>query len=200
MRYYLTDNNAINITENILMNNKKQCERCGTIFEGSIGMCPSCGSTMVHEYINDPNTETDSVDTEKSTTPVIDNTNISNSDNTVPVNDKEKAKVDHFAKRDKYALLTSQNIYWSLFLMEIPIIGWIIAIIWSFGIGIKRQRRELARAFLIRLLVGIFMLLVGLALYRWAFRLTLDDLPEVITKVYDWLWNNVALLISRMKK
>ena len=182
------------------MNNKKQCERCGTIFEGSIGMCPSCGSTMVHEYINDPNTETDSVDTEKSTTPVIDNTNISNNDNTVPVNDKEKAKVDHFAKRDKYALLTSQNIYWSLFLMEIPIIGWIIAIIWSFGIGIKRQRRELARAFLIRLLVGIFMLLVGLALYRWAFRLTLDDLPEVITKVYDWLWNNVALLISRMKK
>ena len=84
--------------------------------------------------------------------------------------------------------------------MEIPIIGWIVAIIWSFGIGIKRQRRELARAFLIRLLVSIIMILLGLAMYRWVFRLTLDDLPEVITKGYDWLWNNVALLISKMRK
>ena len=180
------------------MNNKKQCERCGTIFEGSIGMCPSCGSTMVHEYVEDQINEADIDAVEKSTTSVEDST-ISAGDNIVPDNDKEKAKVDHFAKRDKYALLTFQNIYWSLFLMEIPIIGWIVAIIWSFGIGIKRQRRELARAFLIRLLVGFFIVLFGLALYRWAFRLTLDDLPEVITKVYDWLWNNVATLIAKMK-
>ena len=179
------------------MNNKKQCDRCGTIFEGAIGMCPACGSTMVHEYISDEN-ELDKAISDNSAKE-------ENSANTVSVesvseSDKEKAKVDHFAKRDKYALLTFQNVYWSLFLMEIPVIGWIVAIIWSFGIGVKRQRRELARAFLIRLFVGIIMILVGLAMYRWVFRLTLDDLPEVITKVYDWLWNNVALLISKMKK
>lgn len=199
MRYNDTDIIAIKTMEIILMNNKKQCERCGTIFEGSIGMCPSCGSTMVHEYINDPKDETNIGDNENNTAP-IDNTKVSTNDNILPVNEKEKAKVDHFAKRDKYALLTSHNIYWSLFLMEIPVIGWIIAGIWSFGIGIKLQRRELARAFLIRLLVSIIMILVGLALYRWAFRLTLDDLPEVITKVYDWIWNAVASLILKIKK
>ena len=180
-----------------MMNKKMQCDRCGTIFEGAIGMCPTCGSTMVHEYTNDE------IEPDKS---VVDNSvqNEHSSDSVTTDStlgsEKEKAKVDHFAKRDKYALLTFQNIYWSLFLMEIPLIGWIVAIFWSFGIGVKRQRRELARAFLIRLLVGIIMILVGLAMYRWVFRLTLDDLPEVITKVYDWLWNNVALLISKMKK
>ena len=182
------------------MNSKKQCDRCGTIFEGAIGMCPSCGSTMVHEYNAD---EISSVNEETSV--ILNETGVAQSVNTEPNetkhdSDKNKAQVDHFAKRDKYALLTSQNIYWSFFLMEIPIIGWIVAIIRSFGIGIKRQRRELARAFLIRLLVSIIMILVGLAMYRWVFRLTLNDLPDVISKVYEWLWNTVANWIESLKK
>lgn len=180
------------------MNTKRQCDRCGTIFDGAIGLCPNCGSTMVHEYAGDDVTGIDN-NTGDNTFGNGNSVNTFSPEQTSE-NDKEKAKVDHFAKRDKYALLTFQNIYWSLFLMEIPIIGWIVAIIWSFGIGIKRQRRELARAFLIRLLVSIIMILLGLAMYRWVFRLTLDDLPEVITKGYDWLWNNVALLISKMRK
>ena len=84
--------------------------------------------------------------------------------------------------------------------MEIPVIGWLLAGFWSFGIGIKRQRRELARAFLLRLLVSIILILVGLALYRWVFRLTLNDLPELISKGYEWLWQSVANLIERLKK
>ena len=35
------------------MNTKRQCDRCGTIFDGAIGLCPNCGSTMVHDYIGD---------------------------------------------------------------------------------------------------------------------------------------------------
>ena len=113
---------------------------------------------------------------------------------------KEAAKEDHFSRKNKFGLLTAQDIYWSFLLMEIPVIGWLLAVFWSFGLGIKRQRRELARAFLLRLLVSIILILVGLALYRWVFRLTLNDLPDLISKAYEWLWHSVAGLIEKMKK
>ncbi|MBQ8996094.1 MAG: hypothetical protein IJ091_09785, partial [Oscillospiraceae bacterium] len=76
----------------------------------------------------------------------------------------------------------------------------LVAVFWSFGLGVKRQRRELARAFLVRLVIGLFLLLLGLALYKWVFRLTLNDLPGLISKAYEWVWKTTSNIIDAIKK
>ncbi|MBQ6148732.1 MAG: hypothetical protein IJI83_04210 [Oscillospiraceae bacterium] len=184
------------------MMKQRQCDRCGTVFEGAIAMCPSCGSTMVHEY--DPTAEEPAVAGLEEVKDVQGGEGVTIA--AEPQDTKEGRKknvsnetIDHFDKKNKFSLLSAQNVFWSWLLMEIPVLGWIIAIFWSFGIGVKRQRREMARAFLVRLVLGIFLFLLGLAMYRWVFRLTLKDLPDVISRGYEWLWGITYALVNKAK-
>ena len=168
----------------------KKCERCGTIFDSSINMCPNCGSTMTGEISDDDALKIDSA--EQVPVPVKPAGKEDADDlHEVP------AEVDHFDRKNKYALLPSSRIFWSMVLMDIPLLGLIPCIIWSIGLGVKVQRKELARAYLTRKLVIFFTLLLVVVIYRWGFRLTLNDLPGIISKIYDGLWHLVAGLFAK---
>ena len=64
-----------------------------------------------------------------------------------------------------YALMTTAQTLGSLLLMMIPVIGWLIAIVWAAGGCRKISKQSLARAFLIIALVGLFLLSACLFLF-----------------------------------
>ena len=93
-------------------------------------------------------------------------------------------------------MLETGDIVWSWILMSIPVIGWIVALLWALGVCRKRQRRYLARAFMVLLLIAVVICLVIYAFYTLVFRLRLEDLPTVITSIYNWVWNQIAALFG----
>ncbi len=175
----------------------RKCERCGTIVDGISNFCPECGSTMIVDV--DPDLE---VNKDINATPVETGQMPAKTDQPVdsPKLEKEDPKdIDHFDRKNKFALLRSNNIFWSIFVMDIPVIGLFLSIIWSFGFGVKAQRRELARAYLLRRLIIFVVFLLCLALYRWVFRLTLNDLPRIISQTYEFFWNLLAGWVGNTK-
>ena len=168
----------------------KKCERCGKIFDSTINMCPNCGSTMIGEISDE---EALSIEAAEQNSASVKPAGIEAGSALL----EAPAEVDHFDRKNKYGLLRSSRIFWSLVLMDIPLLGLIPCIIWSIGIGVKVQRKELARAYLTRKLVIFIFLLLTIVIYRWGFRLTLNDLPGIITKMYDRLWNFVAGLFAK---
>jgi len=101
------------------------------------------------------------------------------------------------ARRDKkMTLLHPGDIFWSWVLMSIPVIGWIVAILWSLGLCGKRQRKYLARAFLSLLLVKLIIIAVVFLFYKVVFRLDLEDLPTVLTSIYNWTWDKISRLFG----
>ncbi len=168
----------------------KKCERCGTNFDSTINMCPNCGSTMVVEISDIETLNTESAEQIPATVKPVEK---EEENNIIEV----PAEVDHYDRKNKFALLRSSQIFWSMVLMDVPLLGLITCIIWSTGIGVKAQRKEMARAYLTRKLVIFVILLLVIVIYRWGFRLTLNDLPGIISKVYDRLWHFVAGLFAK---
>lgn len=54
-----------------------------------------------------------------------------------------------------YAVLSSWGFVGSLLLMSIPIVGFIITIVWASGGVVNLNRRNLARAYLLCLAIGV---------------------------------------------
>ena len=54
--------------------------------------------------------------------------------------------------------------------MSIPVLGLVLMILWSCGVCRKIARRNLARAYLILLIVGIVLLIVAALLIRFVFK------------------------------
>ena len=101
-------------------------------------------------------------------------------------------------RRDKrFELLETGDIVWSWILMCIPVIGWLVALLWALGVCRKRQRRYLARAFLTLMLIAVVLCLIAYAFYTLVFRLRLEDLPTVMSSIYNWIWNAVASLFGK---
>lgn len=110
---------------------------------------------------------------------------------------EEQTEEEPEVRRDRrYELLETGDIVWSWILMSIPVIGWIVALLWALGVCRKRQRRYLARAFMVLLLIAVVICLVIYAFYTLVFRLRLEDLPTVITSIYNWVWNQIAALFG----
>ena len=65
-----------------------------------------------------------------------------------------------------YAVMGVGSFVLASFLMSIPVIGLIIGIVWAFGGCNNLNRRNLARAFLIFLLIGIVLSIVAFLLLR----------------------------------
>lgn len=65
----------------------------------------------------------------------------------------------------RYAVLGSANIWFSIFFMHIPIIGWITCLVWAFSRKGNMNRRNLARATLVSILIEIASWLHGLLCY-----------------------------------
>lgn len=100
-------------------------------------------------------------------------------------------------RRDRrFELLETGDIVWSWILMSVPVIGWIVALLWALGVCRKRQRRYLARAFMVLLLLAVVICLIIYAFYTLVFRLRLEDLPTVITSIYNWVWNQIAAIFG----
>jgi len=48
-------------------------------------------------------------------------------------------------KHSKYAVLSAKTYFWSIFIMSIPALGWLIAIIWACGLTRNKNRSNLAK-------------------------------------------------------
>ena len=183
----------------------KECKKCGTRFEGSAQFCPSCGSLEVAEVSEEIQvTLPDEIENEPK--PAVEETPAPVKEEVVAPPQEPNRKPNHhlvtkgedlYERKNRFALLSSRDVFWSWFLMEIPLVGWLVAIAWSFGLGIKEQRKQMARAFLLRLLVGIVLVALAIVIYRFIFRYTLNDLPSLIGGAYDKIWNYFARLLSK---
>jgi len=76
-----------------------------------------------------------------------------------------------------------------IFLMSIPVIGFILMILWSCGVCRKIARRNLARACLILLVVAVVLLVAAALLARFVFPEELTRLVEQILPGYTIQWN-----------
>ena len=94
-------------------------------------------------------------------------------------------------------LLKTGDIVWSWILMCVPVIGWIMAVIWGAGLCRKRQRKFLARAFLILALVGLILFSVAFAVYTLVFQYKFEDLPMVLTNIWNWIWNGILSIFKK---
>ena len=67
-----------------------------------------------------------------------------------------------------YAVMSTGSYVLASIIMSIPVIGWIIGIIWACGVCKNLNRRNYARSFLIFLLVGLVLSLIAYLLAGWA--------------------------------
>ncbi len=94
-------------------------------------------------------------------------------------------------------LLKTGDLVWSWILMKIPVIGWIVAIIWAAGLCRKRQRKYYARAFLVLSLIGLVVFFSAYGVYTLVFKYRFEDLPMVLTNIWTWWWNWVTSLFKK---
>ena len=114
------------------------------------------------------------------------------------VYETEEEPYSHVDKNErKMALLEPWNIVWSWVVMSIPVLGWIFAILWALGLCRTRQKKFLARAFIIISLLTLVLYAIAYAFYTLVFRLELNDLPVVLASIYNWLWNVLASLFNK---
>jgi hypothetical protein len=79
-----------------------------------------------------------------------------------------------------YAVLSTGGFVGSIILMNIPVIGWLICIIWACGGCKNRNRRNFARANLIFLAIAAFIALIGFLLVDWLIGLVVNYFVQFI--------------------
>ncbi|MBA4347738.1 MAG: hypothetical protein C0413_02685 [Clostridiales bacterium] len=83
--------------------------------------------------------------------------------------------LEDISPRTPYDVLSSWGFVGSIFLMSIPVIGFIITIVWASGGASNLNRRNLARAYLI--FVGLSVVLsIALAFFMIASGISIDQL------------------------
>ncbi len=92
-------------------------------------------------------------------------------------------------KKSPYAPMGSFAMAVQLFLMGIPIIGLILSIVWACGLCRKIARRNLARAWLILLIVAILLTVAGAIVLRFCFPNELVRAFEQTFPGYTIKWN-----------
>ena len=91
-------------------------------------------------------------------------------------------------KKSKYAPMTSLGMAVELFLMSIPVVGFVLMIIWSCGVCRKIARRNLARAYLILLIAGLVAAVILAILGRFVFKDQLTQIVEQLLPGYTIQW------------
>jgi len=88
--------------------------------------------------------------------------------NTVPAAAASVNTGNQLPQGNHYAVMSVGSFVLASILMSIPVIGLIICLVWAFG-GCKNiNKRNYARAFLIFMLIGLVLCLVGYLLAGWA--------------------------------
>lgn len=130
----------------------KFCTECGKEIKDGVAFCTECGASAPADA------------------PLVSNPPPMQSDNApvaapeqmppppAPTNTDAAAPV----KGSKFDPMTTGGYIGSMLLMSIPVLGWLIAIIWACGGCRKINKRNLARAMIIMLIIG---LLAGIIIY-----------------------------------
>ena len=93
-------------------------------------------------------------------------------------------------KKSKYAPMSSLGMAVELFLMSIPVVGFVLMILWSCGVCRKIARRNLARAYLILLIVGLVVAVILAILGRFVFKDQITQIVEQALPGYTIQWNS----------
>lgn len=96
---------------------------------------------------------------------------------------------DKPGKKSKYAPMTPWGMVLAWVLMSIPVVGLIPMILWSCGVCRKVTRRNLARAYLILLIIAVAALIVLALLARFVFAEDITRFVEFLLPGYTLKWN-----------
>ena len=91
-------------------------------------------------------------------------------------------------RKSPYAPMTSVGMAVQIFLMSIPVLGLILSILWACGVCRKIVRRNLARAYLILLIIGILLLAAAAIVLRFCFADEITRLFEQVFPGYTIKW------------
>lgn len=80
-------------------------------------------------------------------------------------------------KGSPYAVLGSWSFVGSLLLLSIPVVGFILAIVWACGGAHNCNRRNLARAYLLLYAIAIVLVLASFFLFGW----NVETISQIIT-------------------
>lgn len=92
------------------------------------------------------------------------------------------------ARKSPYAPMSSIGMAIQLFLMNIPVIGLILSIVWACGVCRKIARRNLARAYLILLILGVLLAVAAAIVARFCFADEITRLFEQVFPGYTIRW------------
>ena len=106
-----------------------------------------------------------------------------------PVYTPPAPESDKPGKKSKFAPMTSWGMAIQLILMNIPVIGFFLMVIWACGGCRKIARRNLARANLILLILAIIVVIIGALLARFLFAEDITRIFEQILPGYTLQWN-----------
>lgn len=106
-----------------------------------------------------------------------------------PAREKAPEDPDKPHKKSRYAPMTSWGMAIELFLMSIPVIGFILMIVWSCGVCRKIARRNLARAYLILFIAALIAIIACALLARFVFPDQVTGIFEKVFPGYTIQWN-----------
>jgi len=94
---------------------------------------------------------------------------------------------DKPGKKSKWAVISTKGYVGINLLMSIPVIGFILTIVWACGGCRKYAKRNYARAALIFLFAGIILMVAAALILRFAF-------PELIVQVFELLYPGYTIV------
>ena len=122
------------------------CSKCGTSVPAGAGLCPKCGASVI------PDTTDTNTGTVGYTDPIPAYAS--------PVYDVPPPK------SSRYSVLGVGGFIGNLLLFSIPVIGWIICIVWACGGCKNENRKNHARAvLLLTVIVLVIFAVAGILLY-----------------------------------
>ncbi len=92
-------------------------------------------------------------------------------------------------RKSRYAPMTSWGMALQIILMGIPLLGQLLMIIWACGGCRKIARRNLARAYVILILLGILLTVAAALVLRFGFAEELTQIFEQLVPGYTIRWN-----------
>ena len=105
-----------------------------------------------------------------------------------PASAPEAPVSDRPGRKSRYAPMTSWGMALQIILMGIPLLGQLLMIIWACGGCRKIARRNLARAYVILILLGILLTVAAALVLRFCFSEELTQIFEQLVPGYTIRW------------